>query len=107
MRFTILIPGILNLVFLSIITAIEMIQGNKNNLERNKILKQIEPFNNISLSDDICAVTKNLIIKYSASHGLMMGDAFIAATALFLDIQLFTFNNKDFRFITNLKLYEP
>jgi predicted nucleic acid-binding protein len=36
-----------------------------------------------------------------------MGDAFIAATALFLNIQLFTFNNKDFRFITNLKLYEP
>lgn len=86
----------------SIITPIEMIQGNKNNQEKNKILKQIEPFNNISLSDDICAVTKNSTIKYSASHGLMMGDAFIAATALFLDIQLFTFNKKDFRFITNL-----
>ena len=92
---------------ISINTAIEMIQGIKNNLEKNKILKQIEPFNSVSLSDNICAVTKNLIITYSAIHGLLMGDAFVAATALFLNIQLFTFNKKDFRFITNLKLYEP
>ncbi len=92
---------------ISIITTIEMIQGSKNNLEKNKILKQIEPFDRISLSDDICTVTKDLIITYSSSHRLLMGDAFIAATALFLDIELFTFNKKDFRFIKSLKLYEP
>ena len=91
---------------ISIITAIEMIQGCKSNSDKNRILKQIEPFDNISLSDNICTVTKNLIITYSSSHGLLMGDAFIAATALYLDIPLFTFNKKDFRFIKNLNLYE-
>lgn len=89
-----------------IITSIEMIQGSKSNSDKNRILKQIEPFDNISLSEDICTVTKNLIISYSSSHGLLMGDAFIAATALYLDIQLFTFNKKHFRFIENLNLYE-
>ena len=92
---------------ISIITTIEMIQGGKNNLVKSRILKHIEPFDTISLSNDICTVTKDLIITYSSSHGLLMGDAFIAATALYPDIQLFTFNKKDFRVIKNLKLYEP
>lgn len=91
---------------ISIITSIEMIQGSKTNLEKKRIVKQLDPFDVISLSDGICASTKNLIITYSASHGLLMGDAFIAATALYLDMPLFTFNKKDFRFIKNLKLYE-
>ena len=92
---------------ISIITIIEMIQGSKSNVEKNRILKQTEGFSSISLSDDICALTKDLIFTYSSSHGLLMGDAFIAATALFMDIQLFSFNKKDFRFIKDLKLYEP
>ena len=92
---------------ISIITTIEMIQGSKNNLEKNKILKEIEVFDCISLSDNICTLSKDLIITYSSNHGLLMGDAFIAATSLFMDIQLFTFNKKDFRFIEKLKLYEP
>jgi predicted nucleic acid-binding protein len=90
---------------ISVITTIEMIQGSKNNIEKNKILKQIEPFDVVFLSPEICTVTRDLIITYSSSHGLLMGDAFIAASALYLDIPLFTFNKKDFRFIKGLKLY--
>ncbi len=92
--------------YISIITEIEMLQGSKNNLEKNRILKQIEPFGNIFLSDEICLLTKELIITYSTSHGLLMGDAFIAATALTLEIELFTFNKKDFKFIEQLQLYK-
>ena len=62
---------------------------------------------NIFLSDEICILTKELIMSYSSSHGLLMGDAFIAATALTMDIELFTFNKKDFRFIKHLNLYDP
>jgi predicted nucleic acid-binding protein len=92
---------------ISIITTIEMIQGTKNKSDKNRILKQIEPFDTISLSDEICTVTKDLIIAYSSSHGLLMGDAFIAATALYLNIPLFTFNKKVFKFIKDLELYVP
>lgn len=91
---------------ISIITSIELVQGNKTNSDKNKILQQLEPFDTIFLSDKICTRAKDLIITYSSSHGLLMGDAFIAATALYLDFQLFTFNKKDFRFIKNLRLYE-
>lgn len=92
---------------ISIVTTIEMIQGSKNNIEKNRIIKNLEAFFSIPISEKICDRAKDLIITYSSSHGLLMGDAFIAATALYLDIQLFTFNKKDFRFIENLKLYEP
>ena len=91
----------------SVITAIEMLQGNKTNIEKNRIIKQLESFYNIPLSEEISKSAKDLIINYSSSHGLLLADAFIAATALFLNLQLFTFNKKDFRFIKNLTLYEP
>jgi tRNA(fMet)-specific endonuclease VapC len=91
----------------SVITAIEMIQGNKNNIEKNRIIKQLEAFYNIPISDEISKSAKDLIINYSSSHGLLMGDAFIAATALYLNIPLFTFNKKDFKFIKDLELYVP
>ncbi len=84
-----------------------MIQGTKTKLDKNRILKQLEPFDSVFLSDKICTIAKDLIITYSSSHGLLMADAFIAAIALNLNFQLFTFNKKDFRFIKNLKLYEP
>ncbi|GHT60215.1 hypothetical protein FACS18945_6290 [Bacteroidia bacterium] len=38
---------------------------------------------------------------------LSLPDAYIAATALYYNIELFTLNLKDFIFIPNLKLYQP
>lgn len=42
---------------------------------------------------------------FSLSHNLTLPDAFIAATAIFHDIPLYTLNKKDFRFIPGLRLY--
>jgi predicted nucleic acid-binding protein len=92
---------------ISVIVIIEMLQGNKTSSEKNRIAKQLIHFQEIAISDSIGLIAKDLIITYSASHGLMLGDAMIAATALYFDIPLFTFNKKDFRFIKTLKLYEP
>ena len=45
---------------------------------------------------------------YSKIHGLMLGDAIIAATCLEYDIELpVNFNAKDFRFIDGLKYRVP
>jgi len=40
----------------------------------------------------------------SASHGLLIPDALIASTALYLNMDLATKNQRDYRFIENLKL---
>jgi len=46
------------------------------------------------------------MLDYSLSHKLSIPDAIIAATALHYDIELYTYNTKDFRFIEGIKLYE-
>jgi predicted nucleic acid-binding protein len=47
-----------------------------------------------------------LINKYSLSHGLALPDALIAATAIEIDMKLFTYNIRDFRYIDKLDLYK-
>ena len=44
--------------------------------------------------------------QYKLSHGLDMPDSLIAATAIELDLSLFTYNIKDFRYISGIRLYE-
>lgn len=46
----------------------------------------------------------SFIESYYLSHGLMIPDAVIAATAKFHNIPLLTFNTKDFKFIPGIKL---
>jgi predicted nucleic acid-binding protein len=95
------------IISVSIVTEMEMIQGSKNNVEKNRIIKFITPFNTLNLTPTIANLSRQLIVNYSASHGLAIADALVAATALNYSIPLFTFNKKDFRFITGLRLYEP
>lgn len=45
-----------------------------------------------------------LLKTYRLSHGLLIADALIAATALTLDISIVSKNQKDYRFISGLRL---
>jgi len=46
-----------------------------------------------------------LVEQYCLSHKLALPDALIAATALHYDIELYTLNLKDFKFIPDLKIF--
>jgi len=59
----------------------------------------------ITIDDKTCDVFLNLLNKYSLSHKLSLPDAFIAALAIANDIQLYTLNSRDFRFIDGLQLF--
>jgi len=92
-------------LMLSVITKMELIQGSKNKNEVTRLLYQIESFESIELSPSVGEMAFNLILKYSKSHSLKIPDAIIAADCLLLSIPLFTFNTKDYKFISGLKLY--
>jgi len=49
----------------------------------------------------------DLIRSYSNSHGLLIGDALIAATALENDLTIVTYSVDDFKFIQALKWLKP
>jgi len=86
---------------------VELIQGAKNKAEVARIEKSLKRFPLLHFSESISLLTIDLIRSYSKSHGLMFGDAVIAATCLEHQIALVTFNAKDFRFIDGLELRIP
>lgn len=86
---------------------VELIQGAKNKIEVARIERSIKQFPLLHFSESISLLTIDLIRRYSKSHGLMFGDAVIAATCLEHQIGLVTFNAKDFRFIEGLRLNIP
>jgi tRNA(fMet)-specific endonuclease VapC len=47
-----------------------------------------------------------LMTDYSLSHKLSLPDGLIAATSLIENINLYTLNLKDFKYIKGIKLYD-
>ncbi len=94
-------------VGLSSITVMELYQGmhDKNELARMK--KNIRYYDVIEIDSDISQVATQLIEKFRLSHGLQIPDAIIGATSVVHSIELYTYNQRDFRFIPNIQLYEP
>ena len=54
--------------------------------------------------ENISETAVDLLRKYRLSHGLLIPDAIIAATALSLSLPFLSKNQKDYRFIEGLEL---
>ena len=63
-------------------------------------------FASVPVDAAICERAVDLVRRYHLSHGLLLADALIAATALVHALLLLTKNARDFRFVTGLTL-EP
>ena len=89
---------------MSSVTYMELMVGAKNKREVGVIKKAFKDFEVIEISEAISVKAKNLIEKFTKSHGLLIPDALIAATALELGVPLCTLNVKDFCFIPDIVL---
>ena len=92
-------------IALSIITEYEIIAGSKDMVMQKRFEKLLGNYTIISLDYEISALGISLYKKYKLSHGLDMPDSLIAATAIELDLPLLTYNIRDFRFISGIRLY--
>ena len=95
-----------NNIALSVITSAELLFGARDKVEYVKIRKYIDFLRVIPINIQICELFLNLVEKYALSHRIGIPDTFIAATALYYDVELFTLNKKDFKFISGIKLFE-
>ncbi len=86
---------------------IECLQGSKSNQEKRVIKKVLDNFPLFPITPKISERAIELIDKYSNSHGLLLADALIAATALENDLTVVTYNVDDFKFIDGLKYLKP
>ncbi|HEY9702449.1 MAG TPA: type II toxin-antitoxin system VapC family toxin [Allocoleopsis sp.] len=95
----------INQLAISTITQAELYYGAINKIELQKIKKHLGLLHIFPV--DVMVSTKfiELMETYSLSHKLSIPDALIAATALSNNIDLYTLNVKDFRFIKGLNLH--
>ena len=94
-------------LFISIITAMELVAGCLNKAEVANIEILVADFNLIHLSPNISAKAYELILAYSKSHGLAIPDALIAASAVIQNLDLATDNERHFKMIPELRVECP
>jgi len=93
-------------IAVSTVTAGELIYGALNKKELIQIKKDLDNLILLDIDRKTCNIFLELIGKYALSHKLAVPDGFIAATAMSNEIELYTLNLKDYRFINGLKLYK-
>lgn len=94
-------------IAISIVSASELVYGAKDKNELRLWMKSIEELVVFKIDEEISQKAFDLMHRFSLSHNLDFPDALIAATALLKNIELYTLNLKHFRYIPDLKLYEP
>jgi len=96
---------------ISVISYLELLQGLRNRAEMLAIQKSLEMRNTerLAITPSITERAVALMEELALSHGLQLGDAFIAATALEHSITVLTGNTKHFSPIAGLCIerFEP
>jgi predicted nucleic acid-binding protein len=88
----------------SVVTEMELMIGCRDKAELRKLDKFLNRFHVIWLNERMSDSAVDLLRRYRLSHGLLIADAFIAATALVSDTSLVSKNQRDYRFIAGLNL---
>ena len=92
-------------IAVSVITKAELFYGARDKQELAKIERHLSVCHCYGLNDSISARFIELMSRYSLSHKVSIPDMLIAATAISHDLELYTLNTKDFKFIPELNLY--
>jgi len=93
-------------VVISAITKMELIAGAANKAELLLINRNIKGFKLLLVNPEISSKALSLVETYKLSHNLAMADSFIAATSLYTQFPLFTYNLKDYKFIDGIELFD-
>ncbi|MEA5488402.1 MULTISPECIES: type II toxin-antitoxin system VapC family toxin [Pseudanabaena] len=93
-----------SILAISAVTQMELIVGCTNKADLRKIENFLQQFSIIKIDQDISDRSVELLKFYRLSHGLLIADSLIAATSIVWDYPLATKNQRDYRFIQELKL---
>ena len=89
---------------ISAVTQLELIVGCRNKTELRELEKFLSRFQILNITDQISDRAVELLKNYFLSHGLLIADGLIGATALVHNEEFITKNQRDFRFIADLNL---
>ena len=86
-------------ISISSVTEMELIVGCRNKTELQELDSLLNLFQVVKLNSVISDIAVVLLRQYRLSHGLLIPDALIAATALAQGVAFTTKNQRDYRFI--------
>ena len=93
-----------SILAISVISQMELIVGCRNKSEIQATDKFLKQFQVIKVDMAISDTAVLLLRQYKLSHGLLIADCIIAATAVTLDIPFIFKNQRDYNFIAGLNL---
>lgn len=91
-------------ISVSVITQMELFVGCRNKSELRALELFLSRFRVVRLNEQISDIAVELLRRYRLSHGLLIADALIAATALSKEEPFVTKNQRDYQFIEGLDL---
>jgi predicted nucleic acid-binding protein len=94
-------------IAVSDVTIAELYYGAFNKTELHQIKNHLSSIHHFPLTETVSQTFLNLMESYALSHKISVPDALIAATALSNNVELYSLNLKDFRFIPDLNLFQP
>ena len=95
-----------NNIAVSDVTCGELLFGSRNKKELQIIRKDLNKLTVLPIDVNISSLAIQLIEKYALSHKLALPDALIASTAIIHNLEFYTLNIKDFKFLDQLVLFK-
>jgi predicted nucleic acid-binding protein len=89
---------------ISVVSQMELMVGCRNKKELQDLETFLNRYQILKITDRISDRAVDLLTQYFLSHGLLIADGLIAATALVHSEAFITKNQRDFRFIAGLNL---
>ncbi len=93
-------------IAVSDVACAELLYGARNKKELQTIRKDLNKLTVLPIQSSISSLAVELVEKYALSHKLSLPDALIVSTAIIHNIELYTLNVKDFRFLEDVKLFD-
>lgn len=81
-----------------------LVVGCQNKAELQALERFLDRFRVLPLDEEVSLRAVDLLQRYRLSHGLLIPDALIAATAIIRDLPLISKNQRDYHFIEDLQL---
>lgn len=95
------------IIGLSVLTRMEILQGARNGLEQKRLIAQLNDYPLVLLEPDDSKQALDWFESYHLSHGVGIMDCLIAASALHTKKPLWTFNIKHFQVFPGLNVQQP
>jgi len=91
-------------VYINDVVIMELYQGARDKKELNYIKKKIMKFEVLRMNQEIISLAREILDRYTLSHNTKIMDALIASTVIMYNIDLYTLNKKDFRYLEQITL---